>query len=683
MTANAPPGTREGAAARAEDLRREIWYHRKRYFVDSEPVISDGEYDALERELLQIERQHPDLITEDSPTRRVGASVTGELPTFQHAVPMLSLDNVVSSEDLEEWYGRLLRFLGSESVPLVTELKIDGVSVSLIYERGRFIRGVSRGDGFKGEDVTASIRTIRSLPLRLLEPVSYLEARGEVYYPLAAFAGMNRRREENGEAMFANPRNAAAGTIRLLDPGLVAQRPLALFAWGLVRVDGASMPTSHYGAIRYLADLGLPVNPTTRVCNGLDDVEGSYRDWCARRDDLDYEVDGLVVKVDPVALQHEAGATARAPRWACAYKFPPRQATTAVTDIIVQVGRTGALTPVAVLDPVPLAGSTISRCTLHNEEEVRRKDVRVGDRVLIEKGGDVIPRIVKVILDARPGETSPFVMPDRCPVCGSSVMRPEGEAITRCVNVSCPARLRESIRHFARREAMNIEGLGDALVDQLVEKQMVQEIADIYALLPDALAALERMGRRSAANLVAEIDRSRSVPFERLVFALGIRFVGERTAQLLAGAFPSMQHLAAASVDDLIGVHEIGERVATEIRRFFEQPENQRLIRRLEEAGLTMRSERGTVGERGRFAGRVVVITGSFEGRSRAELKALFRRQGARITESVSKKTDFLLAGADPGAKMARARALGVRVIEAAELDGMLAEKRPGDRADG
>jgi DNA ligase (NAD+) len=658
----------EAAARRAGILRREIWDHRKRYFVDSDPIISDGEYDLLERELLSIEEAFPDLVTPDSPTRRVGAEVSGELPTVPHHLPMLSLDNVISFEELKDWHGRLQRVLGRDSAPLVSELKIDGVSVSLIYEDGRLIRAVSRGDGLLGEDVTSSVRTIRSIPLRLLEPVRLLEVRGEVFYPLEAFSEMNRRREEAGESVFANPRNAAAGTIRLLDPRQASDRPLDFCAWALARIEGLAAPDTHSGGLALLSRLGLKVDPTAQACRDLEDVERYYQEWLERRDTLDYEVDGCVIKVDPVTLQDEAGSTARAPRWACAYKFPARQATTTVREIVVQVGRTGALTPVAMLEPVLLAGSTISRCTLHNEEEVRRKDVRIGDRVLIEKGGDVIPKIVKVIADERIDAAEPFVMPGSCPVCGSTIVRPQGEAISRCVNVSCPARLKESIRHFAGRAAMDIEGLGEALVDQLIDKRLVAAVADIYRLEGPALAALDRMGRRSADNLLEQIARSRSVPYERVIFALGIRFVGERTAQLLAEAFPSMDRLAAATPEELTAVHEVGERVAEAIREFFQQSENQQLIRELAEAQVAMRAAAPARRTEGPFSGKTCVITGTIEGYTRDAIKDILRAQGARISESVSRKTDVLIHGVDPGSKLEKARALGVRTVGAAEF---------------
>jgi DNA ligase (NAD+) len=670
--------SRQEAARRALSLRPEIWRHRKRYFVDDDPLISDSEYDALERELRAIESRFPDLVTPDSPTQRVGGQARGDLPPARHSVPMLSLDNVTSDEELREWHARLMKVLDRESVPLVAELKIDGVSVSLIYQDGTLLRAVTRGDGVVGEEVTPNVRTIPSVPLKLLEPVPFLEARGEVYYPLQAFAEMNRQREEAGEPIFANPRNAAAGALRLLDPRLAAQRPLSLFVWSLVRVEGEAMPETHSQALGRLRDLGLRTNPATRACPDLGEVERFCREWQEKRDTLAYEIDGCVVKVDSLDLQNQAGFTARAPRWACACKFPPRQATTLVHDIVIQVGRTGALTPVAILAPVLLAGTTITRCTLHNDDEVRRKDVRVGDRVLIEKGGDVIPKIVKAILEERPETSVPFEMPGTCPACGAAVVRPEGEKIVRCLNVSCPARLKESTLHFAGRGAMDIEGLGEALVDQLIARGLVREIADIYRLDRKTLAGLERMGEKSAGNLLAQIDRSRSVPFERVIYALGIRFVGERTAELLAGAFPSLEALVAASEEDLMRVHEVGERVASSIRQFFEQPENQSLLRGLVEAGVTLKGTgRPEVQALGPWAGKTCVVTGSIEGFPRDEIRRILKRQGARLRESVSKKTDILICGADPGSKLDRARALGVRVIEADEFHRLLSAAAP------
>src|SRR2546422_979545 len=527
-----------------------------------------------------------------------------------------------------------------------------------------------------GEEVTFNIRTIPSVPLRLLRPVPFLEVRGEVYYPIAAFREMNRRREEAGEPTFANPRNAAAGTIRLLDPKLAARRPLDLLIWNLTRLAGAAMPATHSGCLDLLRDLGFRVNPTRR-CRSLDEIEAYYQEWQEKRDTLGFEADGCVIKVDPIELQELAGSTARAPRWAIAYKFTPRQATTTVLDIQVNVTRSGALTPVAILEPVVIGGATISRCTLHNEDELERKDVRIGDRVLVERGGDVIPKNVKVILEARPPGAQAFKMPRTCPVCGAAAPRPEGEVYARCVNASCPARLKESIRHFAQREAMNIEGLGEALVQKLVDHALVKDIADIYGLDTSTLAGLERMGKKSADNLIREIEKSKSTPFERVIHALGIRFVGERTAELLAEAFTDIDALMRASREELERVFEVGPKVADAIRQFFDQEQNRALIARLGAAGVNMQTAgRPAVTAEGPFTGKSVVVTGTIEGLSRDEIRTILRRQGARVVESVSKKTDIVLCGQDAGSKLLKARALGVRVMEAEEFLALAADSK-------
>jgi DNA ligase (NAD+) len=663
----AAPRTRAAAAERVEELRRAIWHHRKKYYADADPVISDAEYDALERELREIEAAWPDLVTADSPTRRVGAAIEGELPAARHDVPMLSLDNAASFEEVQEWHARLQRVVDRQEIPLTADLKIDGVSVSLIYEDGVLARAVTRGDGVTGEMVTTNVRTIPSVPLRLLEPVPFLEARGEVYYPLPAFVAMNRKREEAGEPTFANPRNAAAGTLRLLDPQLAASRPLELLLWACVRVRGRPLPPTHAAGLEFLRGLGFRVVPSRR-CRDLEEAAAAVRHWQERRDGLDYEVDGCVLKVDELALQEQAGATARAPRWAVAWKFPARQATTTVRGIEINVTRSGALTPTAVLEPVAIGGATITRCTLHNEDEIERKDVRVGDRVLIERGGDVIPRIVKVILDARPEGAAKFVMPRVCPVCGAAAPRPEGEVFARCVNTSCPARLKESVLHFAGRGGMDIEGLGEALVSQLVDRGLVRSIADLYGLRAEVLAELERMGKKSAANLVRRIAASRTVPFERIVHALGIRFVGERTAQLLAGAFPDIDALRAATPEALEKVYEVGPRVAQAIRGFFEEPRNLELIEALRAAGVRLRGEEREAPVAGPFTGLTCVITGTIEGFPRETIKKILLRQGARVTDTVSKKTDLVIHGEEAGSKLLKARGLGVRLMDAGEF---------------
>jgi DNA ligase (NAD+) len=670
--------TRDEARARAEELRRAIWHHRKRYYVDNDPERSDSEYDALERELVALESRFPELVTPDSPTQRVGAEIQGDLPAVRHAVPMLSLDNAGSADELRDWHARLQRLLGRDEIPLAAELKIDGVSVSLVYEDGSLARAVTRGDGVTGEEVTSNVRTIGAVPLRLLQPARFLEVRGEVYYPIAAFEEMNRQRLLAGEPLFANPRNAAAGSIRLLDPRLASERPLDLLVWSLVRLEGHPMPASHSEALGLLQDFGFRINPTRR-CRSLDEVQAFFDEWREGRDALPYEVDGCVIKVDALDLQAQAGSTARAPRWAIAWKFPPRQATTVVLGIEINVTRSGALTPTAVLEPVSLGGATIARCTLHNEDEIRRKDVRIGDRVLLERGGDVIPKIVKVILEARPEGTEPFEMPRTCPVCGAAAPRPEGDAFGRCVNVSCPARLKESLLHFAQRQAMDIEGLGTALVEQLVDRGLVRELADIYHLDAGVLADLERMGRKSAQNLVERIASSREAPLERLVYGLGIRFVGERTAQLLCEAFPTMEALQAASHDDLTRVHEVGEVVADAIRQFFEQEQNGKLIERLRAAGLRMRASERPTRAVGPFSGKTCVVTGTIPGYTRDDIKAIIRARGGRVSESVSKKTDLIVAGEEAGSKLDKARALGVRVVDADEFAALVAGRR-GER---
>jgi DNA ligase (NAD+) len=675
------PHDNQPARRRVEELRELLWHHRRRYYVENEPEISDAEYDALERELLDLEAAHPELVTADSPTRRVGAAPLESLVTLRHALPMLSLDNTYSLEEIQEWEERLRRVLG-EAAPASPdyscELKIDGVSLSLIYEDGILSRAVSRGDGYQGEDVTASVRTIRSVLSRLPRRVKYAEVRGEVYFPLKAFGELNRQREEAGEPPFANPRNAAAGTLRLLDPRLTAQRPLDLFVWQLVELRGAEIPGTHWEALMLAKELGFKVNPLTRRVSGLKQVVEYCLEMQERRDTLPYEVDGCVIKLDDLGLQRRARQTARAPRWAVAYKFPARQATTTVKDIKVQVGRTGALTPVASLDPVSLAGTTISRCTLHNEEELLRKDVRIGDRVLIERGGDVIPKIVKVILEARPPDARPFAWPRVCPVCGSELFKEEEEVISRCTNLSCPARLRESLLHFASRRAMDIEGLGEALVDQLLQKGMVHEVPELYHLRQSDVATLDRMADKSAANLLQQIERSKDRDLSRALYALGIRFVGEKTAELLADAFGDIDALMEASEDDLQRVSEVGPRVASAIRQFFSQKRNREVVRGLREAGVAMRHEAPAVrSDGGLLDGKTLVLTGTLPTLSRDEATRLILRHGGKVSSSVSRKTSFLLAGESAGSKLEKARTLRIPVLDEAAFLKMIRQEEP------
>lgn len=677
--------TLEEARRRVEELRREIWRHRYLYYVLARPEISDAEYDRLERELADLERRFPELVTPDSPTRRVGYPVTGEFPQVRHTEPMLSLDNAYSAEELREWEDRLRRAAGlpaDEEIEYSVEHKIDGVSVAVIYEGGILVRAVSRGDGIVGDDITGNVKTIRSLPLRLNEPWRDIEARGEVFFPRAAFERLNREREEAGEPPFANPRNAAAGTLRQQDPAVVASRPLDLHFWQAVTIDGRR-PERHSAGLDELTRAGLRTNPHRRVVRGLSAVLDYIEEWRERRHDLDYEIDGIVVKVDRADLQRKAGATSKAPRWAIAFKYPAEQAVTRLRGVTWQVGRTGVLTPVAELEPVRIAGSTVSRATLHNLDEIRRLDVRIGDWVIVEKGGEVIPKVVGPVRDRRPPDARPIRPPRKCPVCGEPVVREEGEVALRCINPSCPARLKESLRHYARRAAMDIEGLGRALVDQLVDRGLVRDVADLYHLDAETVAGLERMGKKSAENLLRAIEASRRRPLHRLLFALGIRHVGERAAKVLAGHYGSMDALLAEveredAEERLAALPDIGPETARSVVEFFRSPAGRRLVERLRAAGVRM-EEPGNAsasGAGGALAGKTVVVTGTLSRWTRGEVKEVLEAAGARVSSSVSRKTDFLVAGENPGSKLAKARELGVPVISEEELARMLEETR-------
>ena len=650
-----------------EKLRELIRHHEYRYYVLDDPEISDAQYDKLLRELQAFEKEHPDWITPDSPTQRVGGKPSESFPTVLHSVPMLSLENAYSDEDLLDMDRRISDTAPSvSSIPrYVCELKIDGLSTSLIYQNETLLRGLTRGDGTRGEDVTHNIRTIRSVPLRvkssLLKHDPLLEIRGEVFFPIKSFAKLNDERLENGDLPFANPRNAAAGTLRTLDPQVVSSRSLDVFVYQCFA--GRQVPFStHSETLAWLKQAGFKVNPYWRLCPTIYDVLQYCRDWESKRDQLPYEIDGVVVKVNSIQLQHELGATSKFPRWAMAYKFPAREAITQVKDILVQVGRTGALTPVAELEPVELAGSTISRATLHNEAEIERLGLTIGDFVLIEKGGDVIPKVVKVLESRRPLDARTFKMPDRCPVCSEKVYRPEGEAVWRCVNVRCPAKIKESLLHFASRKAMKIEGLGDALVDQLVDQKLVHDPADLYSLTFENLVELERMGEKSSKNLLAQIEESKRNELPKVIYGLGIRHVGERTAQILARHFGSMDRLSHAEVQDLESVFEVGPVVAASIQQFFSQPENQRVLEKLKKAGVRMDS-RGTPNASETLSGKQFVLTGSLPTFSREAATALIQQHGGRVTTSVSKKTDFVLAGEEAGSKLDKANQLGVKVI--------------------
>ena len=665
--------TRDEAADRVAALRSEIRRHERLYYALNRPEISDQRYDELERELRDLEGRFPDLVTPDSPTQRVGEQPSSEFPSFVHRTPMLSLDNTYSEDELREFEARIFRLVGQREMVYMAELKIDGLSLSLHYEEGSLVRGVTRGDGVRGDDVTSNVRTIRTIPLVLQgRPPAKVEARGEAFLPRSRFDAINRERESRDEEPFANPRNAAAGTMKTLDPRIVASRGLDCFMYGLGHLDGEP-PRSQAEALEWMAGWGLKTNPASRRCHGLGEVLGFCAEWREKRDALEYDIDGVVVKVDDAALQRELGFTAKFPRWAIAYKYPARQASTVVEAIEVQVGRTGKLTPVAHLAPVSLAGSTVSRATLHNEEEVARKDVRVGDTVLIEKGGDVIPKVVEVVLDRRPEGTRAWAPLEACPVCGGVAVKAEGEVDRRCLNASCPAQVEERLKHFARRDAMDIEGLGDVLVRQLVEKGLVHDFADLYSLRVEDLGGLERMAEKSAANLVGQIEASKSRELRRLLFGLGIRFVGERAALLLARRFRSIEALAAAGVDEIDAIYEIGPAVANSVRDWFAADANRRLVDRLRERGVRM-TEEGPAPGSAIFQGMQFVLTGALEGMSRDEAKAAIEARGGRVTSSVSKKTSVVVVGGDAGSKLEKARDLGVECIDEAELRRRLGE---------
>ncbi|MDQ3820092.1 MAG: NAD-dependent DNA ligase LigA [Acidobacteriota bacterium] len=668
-----------------ESLREEVRRHEELYHVYDNPEISDAEYDALFARLKQLEEEHPELVTPDSPTQRVGGRPAEGFAEYVHRRPMLSLDNSYNIEDLRAFDERCRRLADGRAFEYVAELKIDGLSISVHYEGGVLVRGVTRGDGRVGEDVTQNVRTIRTIPLRLKSGDKSIEAevevRGEAYLPRSVFEKINAEREEEGQPRFANPRNAAAGTIRQLDPKVVASRRLDMFAYDVI--TGVSKPfNSHWDALNWLERAGFRVNEHRALCPNIEEVIDFCNRMETRRDELGYEIDGVVVKVNSTALQDEFGATAKAPRWAIAYKYPARQATTKVLSIVVQVGRTGALTPVANLEPVQLAGTTVARATLHNEDEIRRLDVRLGDYVLIEKSGEIIPKVLKVVESKRTGEEKKFRMPKKCPVCGGVISRPEGEVVSRCVAADCPAQLKARLLHFASRRAMRIEGLGEALVEQLVEKKMVADVGDLYRLKSEEVAGLERMAEKSASNLMAQIEASKSRDLPHLIYGLGIRHVGERTAGILARHFRSLDRLSKAGVEEIDDIHEIGMTVAQSVRDWFDDAGNLYLTERLREAGVRTEMEGGASRvEDEAFAGKQFVLTGKLETLTRDEARALIEARGGRVTSTVSKKTDYVVAGEEAGSKLEKAQALGLRVIDEAGLKELLGEMAGETRA--
>jgi DNA ligase (NAD+) len=657
------------ASRRARRLRTEILRHERLYYVEGRPEVTDAEFDRLMSELAELERAHPEVATADSPTRRVGGEPAEGFETVEHALPMLSLENAYSWEEAEAWRARLVRALGEEPPGYVAELKIDGLSISVRYEGGVLVRGATRGDGFRGEDVTDNVRTIRSIPLSIPE-TSPIEARGEVFYPRSAFLRLNAEREAAGEPLFANARNAAAGTVRLLDSRVTSRRRLA--AWFYSIVVAKEVPVTQAETLERLRSLGLPTQPHWRRCATFQEVREFVDEWRTARGQVDFDTDGVVIKVDDRRLQEEAGSTSKSPRWALAYKYPPEEAMTVVREISVQVGRTGVLTPVAHFDPVVLAGTTVKRATLHNYEDLARKDVRVGDTVIVDKGGEIIPRVIRVVSEKRPRGSVPFAMPERCPVCGDPIAREPGEVAARCVNPACPAVVREALRHFCSRRAMKIEGLGEKLVDQLVSAGLLSDVASVYDLHAEDLAELERWGEKSAANLLAEIERSKGNDVSRLLFALGIRHVGEKAAATLARQFGSLDALMSADEDELQSVEEVGPNTARAILAWFSHPRHRELVEKLRTRGVNFLSGASRPSSNGPLAGRSVVITGTLPGITRDEAARLLETAGAKVSGSVSRKTDFLLAGESAGSKLEKARSLGVRVVSWEEMAGIL-----------
>ena len=654
---------------RIEELRELVRYHNRRYYVEDAPEISDAEYDALYKALEILENEHPELVTTDSPTQRIGGEPLEEFEQVMHAVPMLSLANARKLEDLYEWDTRVRRLLGNDEKPrYVTELKIDGLAVSLRYERGRFVRGATRGNGTIGEDVTANLRTVRSIPERLSgDYPEVLEARGEVYIPLDRFEEFNGRQEAEGKRPFANPRNLAAGSIRQLDPRITAERPLAIFCYGVG--EGGERYESHSATLDALKSYGLRVNPH-KVHEDIESVAEECAYWTRERASLGYQIDGVVVKVNSREQQLALGSVAKAPRWAIAYKFEPLAARTRLTDIIVNVGRTGALTPQALLEPVNVGGVTISRATLHNEDYIKEKGILIGDEVIVERAGDVIPQVVRAIPQERAGNEYPFEMPENCPVCGEPVSRPEGEAVTRCVNARCPAQALEHIIHWASKAAMDIEGLGEKVATKLFDLSLIRDAADIYGLRAEQLEPLEGFGEKSAENLVRAIERSKEQPFSRVLFALGIRHVGSVTAGLIAGRFGGEDLLRGVSVEQLTKIEGIGEVVARAVVDYFALEDNRSLVVRLIRAGLDLERTTGASQE-GPLAGRRVVITGTLS-RPRSYFVERLEEAGGTFTSSVSKNTDYVLAGEEAGSKLERANSLGVPVLDETAFEELL-----------
>ncbi len=684
--------TTKGVQDEIESLREEIRHHEYRYYVLDDPEVSDAEFDQLMNELKKLEAAHPELITSDSPTQRVGGKPREGFVKVPHSIPMLSLDNAYSEDELRNWERRVHELSGRKDIEYVCELKLDGMSLALRYEGGKLVRGITRGDGTTGEDVTANVRTVRSIPLSIAPdklkkagiPTDF-EVRGEMLMPITSFKKMNEEREKQGLSLFANPRNATAGTVRQLEPSITAQRRLDYFSYMLIS-GSRNLYDYHWDALNALESAGFKVNPRRALATNFNEVWKFISEWEEKRETLPYEIDGVVIKINSTALHRQLGFTGKAPRWAIAYKYAARAGVTVLKNIEVQVGRTGKLTPVADLEPVSIGGTTVSHATLHNMDEIERLGVKIGDLVEVERAGDVIPKVVQVIETKDPRVTPAvrdaqahvlaghrersFHMPEHCPVCGGHVVRAEGEADHRCVNQKCPAKLRETILHFASRGVMNIDGMGDALVNQLTERGMVKDIADLYKLTKSDLLKLERMGDKSAQNVLSEIENSKKLPLERVIYGLGIRFVGERTAQFLAEHFGSIDAIETASEEELQRVEEVGPRIAKSIIEFFAEPKNRELVEELRAAGLTLKGKKRVRGTK--LAGKTFVLTGTLANYTRDEAKKMIEDAGGKVAGSVSKKTDYVVAGNEAGSKLEKAKELGITILNEKDMEALI-----------
>lgn len=653
---------------RTVSLRKQLDYHNYRYYVLDSPEISDAEYDQLMRELKTLEEQHPELVTPDSPTQRIGAEPVEAFGVVEHPLPLMSLGNVFSDEELAAWHRRSVNIAGRENFDFVCELKIDGLAVALTYNDGSLETGATRGDGYRGENITQNLRTIKSIPLSLPQDApARFEVRGEVFLSTTGFKKLNDQRARQSLPLFANPRNAAAGSLRQLDSRVTAQRPLDIFIYALGWAEGKTLPDTHWEMMQYLKSLGFKINPHITRAYSLDEVKDYHARWVEEREHLPYEIDGIVVKVNSLALQGELGFVAREPRWAIAYKFPAVQAVTRLLDIGINVGRTGSLNPYAILEPVQVGGVTIRHAALHNEEDIQRKDIRIGDHVIVQRAGEVIPEIVGPVPGRRDGSEKVFHMPTHCPECGAEVYRPEGEAMHRCTNAACPAQALEKIKHFVSRGAMDIEGVGEKLSRALFESGLIHDAGDLYGLSAEQLIALERMGEKSAANVLASIEASKNRPLPRVIFALGIPHIGEETAAILSGRFHSIAALAAASEEELVEVPSIGPKISHSIPAFFRQPQNQAIIDKLKAAGVRMEAEQVST-EDLPLAGREFVITGRLEKATRQEAEGRIKALGGKAGSDVTRRTNFLVAGADPGSKLNRARTMGIIILNEEEF---------------